>query len=406
MARVLAYTSPARGHLYPVTPILDELSRRGHQVAVRTLASQVELMRGRGFIAAPIDPQIERIEHDDFQARTPLGAQRRAGRVFCRRAQYEVPDLQRAIADLRPDLVLVDVAAWGAMAVAEAWGGPWASWCPYPLPLPSRDAPPFGPGLRPAQGPLGRARDAALRPIVFGALERIVVPRLNEIRGQVGVAPIEGAAEIFGAPPALLYLTAEPFEYPRSDWPENVRLVGAGEWDPPAEPPDWLDTIDHPIVLVSTSSEFQDDGRLARCALEALAGEPFHVVVTLPSGDPASFEPPENATVRSFVPHGPILDRAACAITHAGMGVTQKALARGVPVCAVPFGRDQLEVARRVEVAGAGTRLPARRLSPERLRTAVEEAIRCKQGARRVAVGYREAGGPVASADAVEQLIA
>jgi hypothetical protein len=25
MARVLAYTSPARGHLYPVTPILDEL---------------------------------------------------------------------------------------------------------------------------------------------------------------------------------------------------------------------------------------------------------------------------------------------------------------------------------------------------------------------------------------------
>jgi MGT family glycosyltransferase len=406
MARVLAYTSPARGHLYPVTPILDELSRRGHQVAVRTLASQVELMRGRGFVAAPIDPEIERIEHDDFRARTPLGAQRRAVRVFCRRAQYEVPDLQQAIADLRPDLVLVDVAAWGAMAVAEAWGGPWASWCPYPLPLPSRDAPPFGPGLRPAQGPLGRARDAALRPLVFGALERIVVPRLNEIRSQAGVAPIEGASEIFGAPPALLYLTAEPFEYPRSDWPENVRLVGACEWDPPAEPPDWLDAIDHPIVLVSTSSEFQDDGRLARCALEALAGEPFHVVVTLPSGDPTSFEPPENATVRSFVPHGPILDRAACAITHAGMGVTQKALARGVPVCAVPFGRDQLEVARRVEVAGAGTRLPVRRLSPARLRAGVEEAIRCKQGARRVADGYRRAGGPIASADALEQLIA
>jgi hypothetical protein len=46
----------------------------------------------------------------------------------------------------------------------------------------------------------------------------------------------------------------------------------------------------------------------------------------------------------------------------------QKALARGVPVCAVPFGRDQLEVARRVEVAGAGTRLPASRLSPDHLR--------------------------------------
>ena len=65
--------------------------------------------------------------------------------------------------------------------------------------------------------------------------------------------------------------------------------------------------------------------------------------------------------VLCFVAHGPILDRAACAITHGGMGATQKALARGVPVCAVPFGRDQFEVARRVEVAGAGIRLAAKR---------------------------------------------
>ena len=33
-----------------------------------------------------------------------------------------------------------------------------------------------------------------------------------------------------------------------------------------------------------------------------------------------------------------------------GAGATQKALASGVPVCVVPFGCDQLEVARRVEV--------------------------------------------------------
>ena len=37
MARILAYTSPARGHLYPLTPILDELRGRGHDIAVRTL---------------------------------------------------------------------------------------------------------------------------------------------------------------------------------------------------------------------------------------------------------------------------------------------------------------------------------------------------------------------------------
>jgi hypothetical protein len=43
MARILAYTSPARGHLYPLTPILDELARRGHDICVRTLASEVAL---------------------------------------------------------------------------------------------------------------------------------------------------------------------------------------------------------------------------------------------------------------------------------------------------------------------------------------------------------------------------
>ena len=48
---------------------------------MRTLASQVEPMRARGFDAAPIDPAIERIEHDDYLARTPLGAQKRAVRV-------------------------------------------------------------------------------------------------------------------------------------------------------------------------------------------------------------------------------------------------------------------------------------------------------------------------------------
>jgi MGT family glycosyltransferase len=404
MARVLAYTSPARGHLFPVTPILDELRGRGHEVALRTLASQVGLMRARGFDAAPIDTAIEAIAPDDYVARTPLGAQKRSVRMFCRRAEFDAGDLRRAIDEVRPDALLVDVACWGALAVAEAWGGAWASWCPYPLPLPSRDAPPFGPGFRPARGTAGRLRDAALGPIVFGALERIVGARLNEVRARVGVAPVGGAADLFLAPPLLLYLTAEPFEYPRSDWPEKVRLVGPCDWDPPAEPPAWLEQIEAPIVLVTTSSEFQDDGRLVRCALEALAGEPLHVVATLPSGDSKGLDVPANARVLPFVSHGPILDRAICAITHGGMGATQKALARGVPVCAVPFGRDQFEVARRVEVASAGTRLPAHRLSPRRLRAAVNGAIRRAEGARRVAAGYRAAGGAVAAADALEQL--
>jgi MGT family glycosyltransferase len=297
---------------------------------------------------------------------------------------------------------LVDVNAWGAAAAAEAWAGPWAMFCPYPLPLRSADAPPFGPGLPPARGPLGRLPDRLLRPVVFGTLEPTMVPPLNRVRGQLGLAPVAGADDIFGRAPLLLYLTAEPFEYPRRDWPGNVVLAGPCDWDPPADPPAWLEQLDRPVVLVTTSSEFQDDHRLVQVALEALADEPVVVAATLPAGDPTGFQPPANARLERFVPHGPVLDRAACAVTHGGMGVTQKALAHGVPVCAVPFGRDQLEVARRVEVAGAGTRLPAKRLRPDRLRAKVRQAIQLRDGASRIQEAFAAAGGPAAAADAFE----
>lgn len=72
-------------------------------------------------------------------------------------------------------------------------------------------------------------------------------------------------------------------------------------------------------------------------------------------------------------------------------------------MCAVPFGRDQFEVARRVEVVGAGTRLPARRLTADRLRAAVREAMGRGAAARAVAEAFAAAGGPRAAADALER---
>ena len=139
MARVLAYTSPARGHLFPLTPILAELRERGHDVALRTMASQVPLMRELGFDAAPIDPQIEAIKHDDWQASSQRAALGRSVATFLARARHDGPDLRTAIAETDPDIVIVDINTWGAMAAAEAWGGRWASFCPYPLPVSSRE---------------------------------------------------------------------------------------------------------------------------------------------------------------------------------------------------------------------------------------------------------------------------
>jgi len=299
-----------------------------------------------------------------------------------------------------PDTSLVEIVnAWGALAAAEQWGGPWAAFCPYPIALRSPQVPPFGPGLPPARGALGRARDTLLRPLVLGTIEKQMLPPLNMVRTGLDLPALGHADQLFRRLPLLIYMTAEPFEYPRTDWPDNVVMVGPCDWEPASETPAWLADIEEPIVLVTTSSEFQDDGRLVKAALEGLADQPFHVVATLPSGEPADYYIPSNAHVERFLAHGPLLDRA---VTHGGMGSTQKALARGVPVCAVPFGRDQLEVARRVQVAGAGTRLAARRLDPDRLRSKIAEAIALTEGARRVAAAFKAAGGPPAAATAIE----
>jgi MGT family glycosyltransferase len=404
MARYLVYTSPARGHLYPIVPTLEELRRRGHEVVVRTLSSEVGLLRELGFEAEAIDPAIERREIDDWRARTPIGALQTSLRGFFDRAHYDGPDLRQAIEEESPDMLLVDINTWGAMAAAETAGMPWATWCPYFLPVPSRDAPPFGLGLPPARGALGRLRDRLLSPVLLGIYNR-QAPVLDAVRTELGAPPVGRIERAMLRAPLMLYMTSEPFEYLRSDWPQSVRMVGPGVWDPPAKPPSWLEEMGRPLVLVTCSTEFQNDGKLVRVALESLAGEDVDVVVTTAGEDPSSFTPPPNARVERFVPHRPVLERAACVVCHGGMGITQKALAAGVPVCVVPFGRDQFEVARRVEVAAAGTRLPAGRLRPNRLQAAVREATTKKSGAHRVAAAFAGAGGPKAAVDALEELL-
>lgn len=404
MPTVLAYTSPAIGHLFPLVPLLFELRARGHEVHVRTLASHVDLLRHQGPHAEAIDPRIESVASGDAGARNPKEGLELAVRTFSARAQYDGPDLQRALEQLDPDLVIVDINTWGAALAAEAWGKPWASFSPYTPPISSRNTPPFGPGLPPRSGPLGRLRDAAFRPLVLGAAQRILRPRINELRAGYGLPPVATADDFLRRAPLMLVTTSEPFEYRHDDWGDQIRMIGAMPWEPPTEPPAWLEEIGTPTVLVTTSSEYQADEALVRTALAGLAGEPWTVVATMPSGL-THLEAPPNAKVVEFVPHGPVLDRAVVAVTHGGMGATQKALARGIPVCVVPFGRDQLEVAARVVAADCGTRLSPKRMTPEILRDKVREAATKTAGARRVAAGYTAAGGAAAGADAVEQLL-
>lgn len=404
MSRFLAYVDAVPGRLYPLVPTLLELQRRGHDVTVKAGVDDVARLRAAGLAAEPLARPIERFEPDDWKARTRFGALLSGLRQFGERARDQAADLAAAIDVQRPDVLFVDEGTWGAAATAERSGLPWAYSLVSAIPLTSRDAPPFGLGLRPRHDRVGVLRDRAARALTLGALERVVAAQVNGLRAELGVPPFTTLDGAFLAASLVIAYTAEPFEYPRSDWPAQVRLVGPGLWEPPAAPPAWLDEMTRPLVLVTCSTLFQDDGRLATTACEAFAAEPVDVVVTTADADPGGLRPAANVRVERFVPHGPVLDRAACVVCHAGMGTTQKALAHGVPVVAVPFGRDQPEVARRVEVAGAGVRVPAGRLTPQHLRASVKRAMRMTAGAERIAAAFAAAGGAPAAADALEGL--
>lgn len=404
MAKILAYTSPALGHMLPISSLLTELASRGHRIHLRTLSSAVEMGTRFGFEASAIDPRIEAIALDDWQAANPRGALRVGVQAFGRRAGYEVDDLARAVADFGPDALVIDVNCWGALSAAEAGPVPWMCFTPYTPALRSPGVPPFGLGLRPLPGILGTARDAAVEAVVTRSLERIMLPPINSVRHGVGLAPVDSMDEFLRRAPLMLVASGKPFQYPQTQWGPGVHMIGPCVLDPlPDAVPDWLAAIDRPIVLVTTSSEKQDDVVLVTTAIAALAEEPVHVVATMPAGAADTVAAGPHATVCEFISHSRVLERAVCAVTHGGMGATQKALTFGVPVCVVPFGRDQLEVARRVQVAQCGTCLAARRLSPPRLRQKIRQAMAMTAGVQAVAAGFVNTGGAPRGADLVER---
>ena len=75
------------------------------------------------------------------------------------------------------------------------------------------------------------------------------------------------------------------------------------------------------------------------------------------------------------------------------------------PYAWCPNGRDQFEVARRVEVARCGTRLPAKKLSPPRLGAKVWESMTMTDGAKQVAEGFAATGGVARGTDLFERRV-
>jgi MGT family glycosyltransferase len=406
MSTVLVHTSPAAGHAFPVVPGLLELQRRGHVVHLRTQSTLVDVIRAAGLEhVEALDPRIEAIEATDYAVRSPKARLTRGLEDLISRGPHEREGLLADVEAIDPDALLVDFNAYGASVTASTLGRPWAYVWPTLLAYPQDDVPPFGFGLKPRGGALGRARNRRKNPAQIKMYSGAMLPGLNGLRAEAGLPPLRDVLDHIRAADRMLLMSGQPIEYPRTGLPEQLRWVGPQVWEPEADEPAWLQEEGDPWVLVTCSTEYQGDERLAAAAIEALRDEPVRVVVTLADAFGADLPEAPNARVERFVPHGHVLRRAAAVVCHGGMGIVQKSVLAGVPSVVVPFGRDQPEVARRVTECGAGVALSPRRLTPERLRHAVRAAIARTPGAKAAGARLAASGGPERFADEAEALV-
>jgi MGT family glycosyltransferase len=311
----------------------------------------------------------------DWDARTPFEAFARArDGVMVGPAGLFAADVRAELQRRPADVVVGNLFLFGAQIGAEAEGVPFAFLVANLLSFPGSGTPPLGPGLKPARGPLGRARDAGLNRVMARLFDK-GLDHLNEVRRTNGLAPIDSVLENFERADRLLMLTSRAFDYESFSPPPNVRVVGprlddpawAGDWTPPPG--------DDPLVLVGMSSTFMDHADALQRVATALGGLPVRGLVTTGPTIPVdSIQPPANVTVVERAPHSEVLRHASAVVTHAGHGTVIKALAAGVPVVAIPLGRDQLDNAARVAHHGAGLRLKAK-AGPEAIARAVQRVL-------------------------------
>jgi UDP:flavonoid glycosyltransferase YjiC (YdhE family) len=200
---------------------------------------------------------------------------------------------------------------------------------------------------------------------------------LEEDFGPRAIPLIAHYASLLSSADLVLHATDQIFDLAFDALPPHHHYVGPlGIWEPPADPPTYLEEPGDPWVLVTISSQLQDDVPLAEAALASLAGRPLRTLLTLgPDHDPGEIPAPGNAHVERTVPHSAVLERARLLVSHAGHGSVMKALWHGRPMVLVPWGRDQPGVAARAAALGVAEIVPREAATADALSAAVDRVL-------------------------------
>jgi MGT family glycosyltransferase len=365
--RFLFTTFEGGGSIGPALTVVRKLLARGHRVRFMSDAcnrSEAETV-GAAFVPWTRAPSRTDKSRDsdllrDWDVGPMEGMERTLDRLMFGPALAYAEDLLEELAREPADLVVSNEMLFGPMAGCEAAGQRLVllscNVCAYPL----EGVPPLGPGLPPARSDEDRALHAE---IAAGsrAMLNARLPALNAARAALGLPPLADVLDQLAAAEALLLGTARAFDFAPETLPPNIRYVGPQLDDPAwAEPwtSPWPPDDGRPLVLAGFSTSFQDHAGVLQRVIDAAAGLPVRLLVTLGAAiEPGELRPAPNSVLVRSAPHNAAMREAAAVVTHGGHGTVARALVHGRPMLILPHGRDQADNAVRVTERGAGLRL-------------------------------------------------
>ncbi|HEU0029939.1 MAG TPA: nucleotide disphospho-sugar-binding domain-containing protein [Kofleriaceae bacterium] len=410
MARLVVATVPLTGHVEPMRVVVRELVARGHEVtwySGRAYAATIEATGAR-FVAASreladISPRLRGIVRVQAQLQT----------LFIAPAVDQARELAAIVDREAPDGIVADAAHLGAAFVAEQRGLPWVGLGISALMTPSIDTAPFGSARRPARDGEPRWIYRLLNWLIF----RVVFWRVNRAyrRARVAAGLPAGRGTYFDVMASTRFLqpTVPAFEYPRSDLPPQVEMIGPllpRDTGAAVLPTWWGDVATArergvPIVLVTQGTLATDPDELIAPALEALADEPVLVIATTSAALPTV---PANARIAPFIPYGRLLPNVSVMVTNGGYGGVQMALAAGVPLVVAGGSEEKPEVAARVAWSGTGIDLRTGRPRASAIRRAVRRVLDERSYRERAQLLSREMArhdAPGRAADLIEEAV-
>jgi rhamnosyltransferase subunit B len=247
----------------------------------------------------------------------------------------------------------------------------------FPVRIRSLISPPWPLGAR----ALGPDRETFLNvklPALYRATDThpAVLARINQVRAQVGLAPVSSAEQERNRPATQAAMFPEWFGMPASDWPE-LEFLGfplPSSAPLPAPVQEFLARCPRPLVF-TTGTGFAHPEKFfeaaARCCAE----------LDRPGIFLSHFLPIERRRLGERIAHfdyvelEALLRHAALIVHHGGMGTTARALQAGIPQIISPMAFDQPDNGHRVEVLGAGRVVARERLDSQTLSTAVRELL-------------------------------